>query len=243
MYKLKHIKTAIAATLAGSLSIAQADNTLHNGPWTHLFGNHLDTHQESMPKPDGSLKGRLYIIFTGDTDPVSGLPVARHPRGAMKNEECGVDVTCVVGWNLDATPANAKFLYHNGVNGNDHPVWMVNRAEEAQPGVALPISAIPMPGSFTHFHWITTTSTDDRAASVSADCDKTNAGELETKEPTAVDDTCQGWFLQLRAIQEFAFQHGGELIPISPGDDNASHLNIVTNYKALVDGVVITPTR
>ena len=237
-------KRAISiAVLLGVSSVgARADGILHDGPWKYLFGNHLDTHQESKLKRDGSLRGRLYIIFTGDTDPASGLPIARHPRGAMKNEECGVDVNCVVGWNMRGIPANAEFLYHKGVNGNDHPVWMVNRASAQLPGATLQVSAIPMPGSFTHFHWITTTATDPRAATVSADCDKNSAGELETREPSATGNVCQGWFLQLRGIREFAFQHGGELIPVMPGVDNATHLNIVTNYKPLAEGA-ITPTR
>ena len=218
--------TAMLLVFAGH--VAQGNEVLHNQPWTYLFGNHLDTHQESKQKKDGTLKGRLYIIFTGAIDAASGLPIARHPRGAGQNEECGVDpIDCVVGWNLIGIPGQAKFLFHNGVNGDDHPVWMVNRAD------------IPSPGTFNHFHWITTTSTDDRAASVSADCDKNNAGQLETQEPTAVNDICQGWFLQLQAIREFAFEHGGEKIPVSPGIDSNSHMNLITNY-AEVPGITST---
>ena len=120
---------------------ADAGQVLHNGPWTCLFGNHLDTHQESKLNKDGTQKGRLYIIFTEDEDPESGLPIARHRRGAGQDEECGVDSKdCVVGWNFTARPGSAKFLYHQGVNGDDHPVWMVNRVD------------IPNPGVFNHFH-------------------------------------------------------------------------------------------
>jgi len=156
---------------------ALADD-LHEEPYDFLFGNHLDTHQETKLKlkkgdPD-SLKGFLYIIDTGlFTD--EGLPIYRHPRGAGVefSEVCGVDpIDCEVGWKIKAVPGAAKFLYHSGVNGEDHPVW----------------------------------------------------------------------FLEIKADKKkkFAFQHGNELVPVCKGDDNATHLNLVTNYAVVLD---ITPTR
>ena len=102
---------------------AAGSGELHTGPYTFLFGNHIDTHQETKLEKDGSLKGRFYIYFTGETDEASGLPVARHPRGAGHNEECGVDsIDCVVGWEIRAIRSEAKFLSHSGVSGDDHPV-------------------------------------------------------------------------------------------------------------------------
>ena len=218
----------------------------HDAPYDFFFGNHIDTHQETKIKIKRGdpvrLKGFFYIIFTGEIDTVSGLPIARHPRGASQNEACGddnddefnrdpedkgKDIECIVGWTMRGRPGEAKFLYHNGVNGDDHPVWMVNRVD------------IPQPGSYTHFHWITTSSSDPRAATVPAACDKINAGQLEDERPTAVDITCPGWFLQIKAVEEFAFQHGGELVPVRPGIDNATHLNLVTNY-AKVRGITST---
>jgi len=209
-------------------------------PKDYLFGNHIDTHQENKLKltKDGdpkSLSGSFFIIFTGDTDPVSGLPIARHPRGAGQGEDCNDKATgCVEGWKMKGVPGVAKFLYHSGVNGDDHPVWMIDRVD------------IPQPGSFTHFHWITTSSTDPRADYVLPECDKNNAGELESKDPSAVDVYCQGWFLEIKAKKKFAFQHGNEIIPVNKGDDNSSHLNLVTNYAVVVDEKgeeIITGTR
>ena len=160
-------------------------------------------------------------IYTGQTDSASGLPIARHPRGAAQDEECGVDVDCKTGWVIYAKPGEAKFLYHTGVNGEDHPVWLVNRVQ------------IPQPGSFTHFHWITTTSSDPRAASVPAECDVTRAGQLEN---LAEDSVCPGWFMQITAARSFAFQHGNEIIPIRPGQDNASHLKeMADKLKTIVN--------
>jgi len=143
------------------------------------------------------------------------------------NSECGDDnVECEVGWLIKAVPGKAKFLYHSGVNGNDHPVWMVNRVD------------IPQPGSFTHFHWIGKDSTDPRAPDdVPDECDVEKAGQLDNNAENIV---CPGWFMQIKAVEEFAFEHGDEIVPVYPGMDNATHLNLVTNY-ARVSG--ITPTR
>ena len=224
----------LAILIFNPWSFAALADGFQEAPYDFLFGNHLDTHHELKIKikkgdPD-SLKGSLYIIFTGETDSASGLPIARHPRGAGEhNEECGVDpIDCEVGWKINAVPGEAKFLYHDGVNGDDHPVWMVNRVD------------IPQPGSYTHFHWITTASTDPRFDMVEDFCDKNNAGQLETQEPTAVNETCLGWFLEIKAVMEFAFQHGNEVVPVYPGIDNATHLNLVTNYAEVPD---ITYTR
>ena len=76
---------------------------------------------------------------------------------------------------------------------------------------------------------------------VSSECDKTNASGLE-QEPSATNLSCEGWFIELRAIREFAFEHGGEVTPVSPGLDSRTHMNIVTNYEAITDPE-ITATR
>jgi hypothetical protein len=179
-----------------------------------------------------SLSGFFYVIFTGETDLVSGLLIAKHPRGAAHSEECGVDpIDCVAAWLIEGVPAEAKFLYHTGVNGDDHPVWLVNRVD------------IPQPGSFTHFHWITSSSTDPGANSVPQECDVNNAGQLENGLQNdgngAQNVVCPGWLLEIRATKTFVFQHGGELVPVRAGIDNASHLNLVTNY-AEVGGITST---
>ena len=229
---------------------AVGNQELHANPFTFLFGNHIDTHQETKLNNDGTLKGRFYVYFTGETDEATGLPVARHPRGPGHDEECGVDpIDCVIGWEILAVPAEAKFLSHSGVNGDDHPVWMIGSR-----------SAIPQPGSFTHFHWITTTSSDERFDTVPPVCDVEMASHLEGTaltgdltlndgfpdvtwmsvdvhvEEGAEDTVCPGWLMQITAKRSFAFQHGGEKAPVYDGVDNSTHLNIVTNY-ALVPAI------
>lgn len=223
--KLYVLIIAILFLTAGFSTVLAGD--FQDPPYDFKFGNHIDTHQETKLKVDkddnpASLSGFLYIYFPDvDPDPVSGLPVARHPRGEDHDEVCGVDVDCVKGWDIKGVPSAAKFLYHSGVYGDDHPVWRISRLD------------IPQPGSYTHFHWITTTSTDGGASSVQPDCDKQKASQLETMAPDAINDICAGWLLEIKAKISFAFEHGGEKIPVRPGIDNASHLNIVTNYAAV----------
>lgn len=198
-------------------------------PRDFLFGNHIDTHQETAfkEKKGGELSGFLYIVFTGETDDASGFPIARHPKGADKGEACGIDIDCIPGWQIDGIPGSAKFISHSGVNGNDHPVWLINRSD------------LPYPGGYIHFHWITEFSSDDRFSDVPTECNADNASGLEGY---AEDVKCPGWFLQIRAIRNFAFKHGGELIPVRPGmgTEVATHLNLLFNYKEVEN---ITPTR
>jgi len=248
---------ALALALAVIAVPASADEwNDHAPPKDYLFGNHIDTHQETKLHKDGELSGALFVYFTGEIDGDSGLPVARHPRGESHNEVCGIDVDCVIGWKLHGMKASANFLFHSGVNGDDHPVWLVDRA------------TIPQPGSFTHFHWITSMGTEALldGVEIPAACDVEMAGELEgtvvegaltladgdvsyTWDPESVhigdpDDsgigaenvTCPGWFLELKAVKSFAFQHGGAKLPVYSGADNKTHLNLLTNY-ALVPGI------
>jgi|GEM_PF-1027795 len=258
---------SMALTLAGSSVQAWGwpgdvypGDTFHAAPFDFLFGNHIDTHIQlnlnttarGDPK---SLMGAFYIIFTDDQgvslgiDQGSGLPIARHPRGLELNadgtvkhdERCGIspNIICKVGWRMRGKPGAAKFVSHAGVNGDDHPIWMVNRAEEVS--APVPGMVIPQPGSYTHIHWITRTSTDPRASDVLDPCNKQDAGQLEAA-PTAVNEICQTWFLQIVAVRNFAFEHGGEIIPTRIGLDNRSHLNTVTNYQSPTV-VPITKTR
>ncbi len=49
----------------------------HKPPYDFLFGNHIDTHQETRLEKDGDLSGFFYITYTGKFTP-DGLPIARH---------------------------------------------------------------------------------------------------------------------------------------------------------------------
>jgi hypothetical protein len=236
---------------AGQAEAGTIPGEVHQGdpwqapPYDFVFGNHIDTHiqlqltiRRGVPK---LLQGSFYVYFTGDIDAESGLAIARHPRGESHSERCGIDpIVCVVGWSMKGKPGAGKFLFHDGINGDDHPVWLVNRAEESSAPAAGMV--IPQPGFYSHYHWIAADSTDPRNVNVSVACDKDNAGQLQDQVPTAVNEICDGWFLQIRAQENFAFEHGGEIIPIRKGADLRSHLNIVTNYDE-TPVVPITETR
>jgi hypothetical protein len=92
----------------------------------------------------------------------------------------------------------------------DHPVWLVDRTD------------IPQPGAYAHFHWITEDSTDPRPVP-DPGCNAEMAMDLT---PGAV---CPGYFLELFAIGSFAFEHEGQQIPVDPGLDIATHVNLVTS--------------
>ncbi len=251
-------------------------------PQPFTFGNHIDTHQKTWFVADHvsgdpvQLVGYFYISLTGEIDPVSGLPIARHPRGpGQHNEDCddpAFQPNCIVGWTMRGVPGAASFLSHSGINGDDHPVWLVNRVD------------IPQPGQYSHFHWIGSDGDDPRASTVPAECDKDRAGDLEgnvitadkrlvAKQEDDVDGdgtkkyvwddpaeevhvgvgtnngvlrsgaegiSCPGWYLEITAVKDFAFQHGGEVAPVRVGSDLATHLNLLTNYGLVP---AMTPTR
>jgi hypothetical protein len=181
----------------------------HAPPLTFLFGNHIDTHQQARLTRSGSLAGFLYITYTGATTP-DGYRVARH---CDENTPAG---KCVAGWALLAKPAQATFLYHN----MDHPVWLVSRSD------------IPQPGAYAHFHWITDQGTDPRPVP-DPRCNVMMADDLQ---PGAV---CPGYFLELVAVDAFAFEHGGRLTPVDPGIDIATHVNVVTSVPMDCDPMCV----
>lgn len=158
----------------------------HQAPFDFLFSNHLDTHQQAQVLPDGTLLGFLYISFTGETNS-DGIPYAEH-----KNcNEYGAE--CQVGWEVRGIPGVATFVTH--VMG-DHPLW------------AVPRSDIPMPGGYTHFHWL--------------------GGPEHAENIQASDALVSGYFLQLTAKDTFIFRHGNEEILVTNGMDNSTHLNIIS---------------
>lgn len=123
------------------MTILLSSNAFANGlPWQYqqypfdfIFGNHIDTHQQTKVMPSGELKGYLYIEFTGEYTP-KGYPIAKHTDC---NDELG---ECTVGWQWRGVPGEATFAYHES---GDHPIWMVNSRSD-----------IPQPGGYSHFHWL-----------------------------------------------------------------------------------------
>ena len=102
----------------------------HAAPFAYLFGNDIDTHQQSTLKQDGTLSGYFYVQFTGVVTR-DGYPVATHAN-------CNAG-SCSVGWTLDGEPGMATLLYQVD---DDHPIFLVSHPD------------IPQPGAYAHFHWV-----------------------------------------------------------------------------------------
>lgn len=184
----------IALAVSGNALAAGYPWRNHAAPYDFLFGNEIDTHQQAVEMADGSLAGFLYVHYTGEST-TDGLPIAQHA-------DCSIE-TCDVGWMLDGLPTSATFLYQVD---EDHPVWLVDRAD------------IPQPGAYAHFHWL------DAAPQATGDA---KAGYLI--ELRAVARFC---FVHHDAgtVGMSCRERGG--VVVVPGVDIATHLNIVASFPA-----------
>lgn len=134
MKKLTLMLAVAALSLLGATRAAAIDHypwNNHAAPFTFLFGNDIDTHQQTHQLRDGSLWGFFYISFTGVVTK-DGYRVATHV-------DCRAFTSCTVGWILNGQPRKATFLFQVPP---DHPVFLVDRL------------TIPQPGGFAHFHWL-----------------------------------------------------------------------------------------
>lgn len=222
----------------------------HAAPFTFLFGNHIDTHQETRlitnGRKEGTLRGWFYVFDSGDTLD-DGTPILKH---CTKPEHYAAG--CVAGWRLDAVPCiaevndcRAMFLYHY----HDHPIWLLGAHIDKSGGLRGSRQAIPQPDSYTHFHWLTEELSD--FPSSLADVEALYRVNIEVPEPCNVAMAseltpgveCPGYFLQISALEpfrykEWAFHHGGENLILRRGTDNKTHLNLLTSYRSLPPGVL-----
>ncbi len=102
----------------------------HAAPYTFLFGNHIDMHQQTQLS-GGSLQGFLYIHYTGET--IDGVPVAEHIDCSATPDDC------TVGWVLSGVPAQGTVV--------------------ATDAMGMPLFRIDTPAArtlvgFSHFHWL-----------------------------------------------------------------------------------------
>jgi hypothetical protein len=120
--------------LAAATSV-QAEETYpwrqHQRPFSYIFGNEIDGHQQTREGRDGKLTGYLYIQYTGIVTK-DNYQVATH----VDCNAIGAD--CVVGWNVAGLPSRAKLVRQPM---HDHPLFLIDRVD------------IPQPGSYAHFHW------------------------------------------------------------------------------------------
>jgi hypothetical protein len=164
----------------------------HAAPYDFVFGNEIDTHQQTRKAADGDLAGFLYVHYTGETTS-DGLPVAVHENCTMPM------MTCDVGWTIDGVPVPALFLYHVP---DDHPVWLVDRAD------------IPQPGAYAHFHW---------QGIMPAVGDDASGYLLQLR---AVGTFC--FVHHAMAASGTCRDRGG--VAVVPGIDIATHVNIVASF-------------
>jgi hypothetical protein len=168
----------------------------HAAPYDFLFENEIDTHQQTRAKADGVLVGFLYVHYTGERA-TDGLPIAQHADCAR--------TTCDVGWTVDGLPASATFLYQVA---DDHPVWLVERAD------------IPQPGAYSHFHWL------GSAPLASGDTKFGYFFELR-----AIARFCFLHHDMGPAGDGSCGARGG--VAVIPGIDIATHLNIVASFPGV----------
>ncbi len=105
----------------------------HAAPYTFLFGNHIDSHQQSQVSSGGRLQGYLYIHYTGET--INGIPVAEHM-------DCSTDPrACLVGWTIQGVPAQATVVGIDGTNMGMSQFCVSAATKSRLVG-------------YSHFHWL-----------------------------------------------------------------------------------------
>lgn len=102
----------------------------HEAPYDFLFGNHIDTHQQSKLNDQDQLGGFFYIKYTGNE--VDGVQEAEHGNC----DAAAVD--CTVGWKLKGVAVRATLVEkpHMG-----HPIWRIDAQD------------MPRSPGYSHFHW------------------------------------------------------------------------------------------
>jgi hypothetical protein len=105
----------------------------HAAPYTFLFGNHIDSHQQSLLTFRGKLVGYLYIHFTGEI--INGIPVAEHM-------DCPTNPSaCVAGWVIQGVPAKATVVGVDMANMSMSQFCVSSATKRILLG-------------YSHFHWL-----------------------------------------------------------------------------------------
>lgn len=256
--RLFRVLTAVAITWLYAAPVSAADKVWndHAWPYTFLFGNHIDTHQEThLWKTDflggagidkGDLTGFFYVFDSGETLD-DGTPVLRHCT-QPEHYVAG----CVAGWRMHGKPCieevngcRAMYLYHY----HDHPPWLLNPTVDDTGNLRGSRQPIVQPGSFTHMHWLTEGATSDEGVFFPSSIDEVEAVfgvdihvdplcNVAMASQLTTGAICPGYFLQLHVLKPFgyhkwAFQHGGEKLVVTPGIDNKTHLNLLTTYQVV----------
>jgi hypothetical protein len=133
MHTLVKWSTATLVAAAATVPTQAADQypwRQHKAPFDFTFGNEIDGHQQSTLTQGGSLRGYLYVTYTGVVTK-DGYAIATHAN-------CSMGAECSVGWTFAGVPVRAKLVLQPM---HDHPLFWIPRQD------------IPQPGAFAHFHW------------------------------------------------------------------------------------------
>jgi hypothetical protein len=178
----------------------------HALPFDFLFGNHIDTHQQSLVAEGDLLEGFFYIRLTGDST-ADGVPIAKHA-------DCNkVEDQCTVGWILNGIPIQAMYLGHES---GSHPEWYIDPAY------------LPRRPGYTHFHWLG--KPEHPSGTHEGTTDQTDGSKEGMSDHTGGLQEGQmydGYLLKLTAVDTFFFEHHGGFL-VTPGIDKVTHANIVT---------------
>lgn len=120
---------ALTATASATASYPWSD---HAAPFDHEFGNHIDSHQQSLVKR-GTLQGFFYVTIGDEIDVETGLPITTHGNCEMNPEGC------TVGWVWHGVPASGTLVAHDE---GAHPTWCVDPDD------------MPQAPGYSHFHWL-----------------------------------------------------------------------------------------
>jgi len=99
----------------------------HKAHFDFVFGNMIDTHQQSRFDSNDVLHGYIYIHYTGEYTE-DGIPIAR-------KADCKIE-SCNVGWVIKGIPYSA-ILVNKGPR-----IWLITPA------------GLPTEPGYTHFHWL-----------------------------------------------------------------------------------------
>jgi hypothetical protein len=112
---------AVLSLLITTSALAEDDHPWrqHQRPFSYVFGNEIDGHQQTREERDGNLNGYLYIQYTGIVTK-DNYPVATH----VDCNAAGAD--CRVGWKVAGIPSIAKLVRQPM---HDHPVFLIDRAD------------------------------------------------------------------------------------------------------------------
>ncbi len=135
MYKKILLAFAIGLLLLSGASAALADEPdtgftwkNHAAPFSIMFGNLIDNHQQTRLLDNGRLQGYIYIQFTGEM--IDGVPAARRANC----DDPALD--CRVGWEVTGVPVDGAQLVQKGPR-----LW------------DIPQENLPSDPEFVHFQW------------------------------------------------------------------------------------------